>query len=232
MKKIIIAGLTLLIGFGGWLVYHSTSEIPENKHLIEKMNDKLKEQNHFKKGTLIKKVQGRQLIDERHLYIPVVFENGSRGKSLWVDGWFKWKLVRVDTDGSPEVWEIDPEKPSTFHVIYHLEGVDSMDLYYREELYWSISNGKETFYQPPIQLKKEVAFDERNYGAVELPQVWSDIRTKTSDLRRPKMNLGYITYDENQKVISPSPSSDTAYSFGGSEKLSFVIYLNKNDIVE
>ena len=60
-------------------------------------------------------IQNIVQLDERHVFVPFILENGSYGMASWTwEPWKKWEIHMFDSEGSPQLWTVGKESERYF----------------------------------------------------------------------------------------------------------------------
>ncbi|WP_175987223.1 hypothetical protein [Bacillus sp. Marseille-Q1617] len=194
-----------------WFYFSPPSPLPGNEQMVKEINELLPEAD-------ADEIQETIRIDDKHAVAPFKSKEGRYSVSNWVWKQREWKLGKVRTAGEPKIWKIYPDDPATYRIVWNIDPaedrVDTLNYFFIRERYYSIS-GTKHHYDPSIQMKKEVSFQENPYGVMKLPEDWIAVMEAMAEELgqgssfiddfnpQPYLSFGWIPLDENGEDFFP-----------------------------
>lgn len=246
-KKIVTFGIAVVIVLATATSFYGSNfskpaSFPEKGQLIEKMN------KIFPTAT-VKSIQDIVQVDQKHMFVPFLSEEGRYGVSYW--GWnkHKWKVLHIDNAGEPRLWKINSNDPSTYYMVWNIhpdDKVDYMKFYFIRNRGFQGSDGVET-YSPRIQLEKKVTLKEKTYAVIPLPREWSAIISSLQQAGNPNISdvifnsvfsnnndlfFGYIPFDKTDKAAGIMNSVNGSGYTNGDINLDYIRILDPFEIEE
>ncbi|MFY4776445.1 hypothetical protein [Metabacillus sp. RGM 3146] len=196
----ISAGLILVIILVYWFYFSKPAYVPSKEQAIKDINSS------FPK-VYARVIQDTIRVDERHVLIPFISKGKNYGLSYWVWQYHKWNVAGVDTKGSPSIWKINKNDPSTYQLVWNIHHPDnqlnSIDFYLMRKRNFNISGGIEQ-YDPKVQMNRNVSLLKKTYGVVKLPKEWSTLMNSFTKAASGKQNV----FQRND------PFPDQTFTFG------------------
>lgn len=222
-----------------WFYFSEPDPLPGEEQMIMEINELLPEAD-------AGEIQEIILIGDRHAVAPLISKEGTYGVSNWIWKQHEWKLGTVRTAGEPKIWKIDPGDPSTYRIVWNIDpaekSIHTLDFYFIRERYWSISYDKHQ-YDPSIQMKKEVSFQEHPYGVMKLPDDWIAVMEAMNSgksgrasslfddfIQQPHLSLGWIPLDENGEETFPEGAVNGSSFQNGNLKEEHMTVLNLEEV--
>ena len=220
-----------------WFYFSKPTIFPTNEQLVKEINSVFPE-------AAASVIQDTIPIDEHHSLVPFISEKGDYSLSYWVWKKDKWQAESIHTNGSPMVWKIDRDDPSSFYFVWNIHPDDqlsSIHFYLIRDRGYYITEGVEHYY-PRVQMDTNVSLQEKTYGVLRLPDDWIEFmdpfmkveRVKQPDLffndlfSEQYISFGWIPYNQRDKEAFPERSvNGSGYSY---EDLEHVMILDKADI--
>ncbi|MDN3019861.1 hypothetical protein PH210_27280 [Paenibacillus sp. BSR1-1] len=225
-----------------WVNFSKPASFPANEQLIERMNKVFP-------TAAVKSIQDHVQVDERHVFVPFVSEEGRYGVSYWEWKKNKWKLLHIDNAGVPRLWKINSNDPSTFYIVWNShpdDKVSYMKLYFIRDRGFQGHDGIET-YIPKIQLEKKVTLTDKSYGVLPMPADWSAIMKSLQQAGNPNisdrlfdsvfpninnLHFGFIPFDQsNQEAVIMNSVNGSSFT-NGDINLDYISILSKSEIEE
>lgn len=236
--KLVIGIAALLLVLATAFVYYykfaGPDEIPSKAYLKQGVNQALPEAK-------AAKVQDRVKVDERHLFVPFINQEGFYALSTWEWKNHKWRVSFVDTDGEPRVWRIDKNEPQSYRLIWNINPHDQvkyMDLYLMRKRNFVVSGGVGAYY-PKVQMKHRVYISKKPYDATRLPSDWQQVMANLGQigqdnqkqiLGNQNLYMGWMSFNNSDEIARPN-SPTNGYGFGnGHESIDYVMPLDKMDL--
>jgi hypothetical protein len=209
-KKEILIGAAIFLLVGSlaiyWFYFSKPSPLPSEDQMVKEINELLPKAD-------AGEIQETILVDEKHAVAPFTSKEGTYSVSNWIWKHHEWKLGTVRTAGEPKIWKIDPDDPSSYHIIWNInpaeDNIHTMSYFFMRDRYYSISGTKHR-YDPSIQMKTEVPLQEHPYGVMRLPDDWIAVMEALDDGNsgeassffdnfniQPHVSFGWIPLDEN-----------------------------------
>ncbi|MCG3419830.1 hypothetical protein [Oceanobacillus jordanicus] len=220
MKKrlwlIVIGILTLaVLAIIYWFYFSKPTSFPTNGRLIEEMN------NSFPSAAA-SEIQDTISVDDHNVLVPFISKNDDYSLSYWVWKRHKWRIASIDTTGTPMLWKVDRNHPSSYRVVWNIHPEDQLSyaaFYLRKDRGYHIIKGIE-HYEPGVQMMTEVSFEEKSYGMFQLSEEWAAFMDSLSEFGAAKqedtfyyrffpeqyMSIGWIPYDEQHHEAYPERS--------------------------
>ncbi|MBS4175109.1 hypothetical protein [Bacillus sp. FJAT-49736] len=202
--------------------------------------------NHSFPNAAIDMVQGSVELDSRHVFVPFKTRENKYGFSCWTWSKHKWELTAINTIGDPYLWKMDKDDPATYRFIWNINTYDkvkSIHFYFARDKNYHVNMGVE-YYDPKIQMQKEVLVKDQSYGFMKLPKDWIQVmesQYKVESEKQPDLPFfsfmpltsiyfGWIPYDEMGKEVNLNNFVDrTGFGSFGNE-LEDVRLLSKKDV--
>ncbi|MFK9092680.1 hypothetical protein [Bacillus salipaludis] len=230
-----LLGIVILSSALMYRFYFSNPKpFPSNKQVAGKINHALINAN-------ASVIQDTIAVDKKHKVVPFISEEGSYGLSYWEWKKNKWRIVSVNTGGSPHIWKVKNDDPSTYRLIWNLHPEDQlsyMKFYFVRDRSFFGHHGIET-YDPKIQLEKKIPLQAKSYGVMKLPNDWIEIINSAIKMEAAKAPRTFFNFQPvpNQfyfgwipyKVVNPSSSVGGGYT-SGAAGIEFVRYLGTEEI--
>ncbi len=234
-------GLTVVLSsaFIYWFYFAEPAAFPTNEQLVKEINNEFP----LADADLI---QDTVPIDERHVLVPFISNKDDYSLSYWVWQKHKWKVVNIDTKGSPIVWKIDRNDPSTHHFVWNIHPDDqlgSIYFYLVRDRGYHTTEGIEHYY-PRIQMEEKVSIKEKSYGSMQLPDEWAafmNASMKVETAKQPDMffngfipeqymSFGWIPHNQAGKETFPERSVNGNVYSSGNVELEHVMILGEGDL--
>ncbi|WP_168119546.1 hypothetical protein [Paenibacillus sp. HB172176] len=184
MKLIIAVAAALFVVISGYIIYGGKpGELPSPQEALEAMNRSYERAD-------AAEILDMQLLDKRHAFVPFTTGSDQTGMSFWVWHRFKWELrgMAASGSGSVHVWQLRGNDPSSSFFVWNMDPEeyigDSQFYLLRDRSMSSYGDGT-AYYLPRIQLKIDVNFREKPYGAMPYPQNWRDLIKNDRGLTLP-----------------------------------------------
>lgn len=244
-KRIMIVGAAAvaLIVVVLFVFLQQTSTPPSEFLTVKEIKKEIKE---VYQDSEIIEVQDLILIDDRNVFVPLLFENGNYGTAAWT--WKskdQWQLQSFDLIGSPQLWNIGDE---TGYFIWNMpldEQVAGVEFYMiRDRNAW-ISEGNPV-YLPRIQIEQFVPFDGKGYGVFKMPKEWMELTKQLSEYEAGRteglfqsmfsqnelVQFGWRTVDNKGQFKDIEPNNQTMGGFGYSRSpdFQFVFPLHEGEV--
>lgn len=219
-----------------WLYFSKPTSFPTNEQIVQEINTM------FPKAKA-DVIQDTIFLDDRHVYIPFISERNDYGYSYWKWHFGDWKIARIETSGSPNLWKIKESDPSTYHITWNIHPNDKLtsnDFYLMKERNFQVSENYSLFsnsrlesYSPKIQMKQTQTLQEKSYGTMQLPDEWVSIIKADMKLDvTPSSNLFFMYMGHDQFYIGWKPHSQNVDDSFPGHSLNGSIYSNLNIDVE
>lgn len=226
-----------------YLIYFSPpASFPSEKQLIEEINNTFPEAE-------VTDIQDVFDVGDRQRYVPFKSNETSYGKSFWVWDKYRWRVRYIDTVGEPQLWRINKNDPSSYHIVWNIHPDDQLkeiQFYLTRDRGYSIrENTKETYY-PKVQMRQKISIEGEGYGVLKIPKDWVDFVNTINDTQAAKQSrfdalltgisaeqqvfYGWIPYDGANKVAFPSNSVNGSGYSNGDIDLDFVMILNESEV--
>ena len=220
-----------------WFYFSKPASFPTNEQLVEEINSIFPE-------AAASVIQDTIPIDEHHVVVPFISDKGDYSLSYWVWQKDKWRAESIHTNGSPMVWKIDRNDPSSFRFVWNIHPDDqlgSLHFYLIRDRGYQVTEGVEHYY-PRVQMDTKVSLQENTYGVLRLPDDWIAFMDASMKVETAKqhdlffndffpeqyMSFGWIPYNQADKEAYPERSvNGSGYSNGD---LEHVMILDKGDI--
>jgi hypothetical protein len=238
----IISVLTfLLISTVVYLSYFSQpSTFLTEQQIIAEINKK----PHLKAN--VKEVQAILTLSKRNIYVPFITSDDSYGKSFWVWDKYRWRLAYVNTGGSPRIWKVNNNDPTSYHVVWNLHPEDQIKhvkFYMIRDRGYSTTGGEDRKYYPRVQVQQTISLKEASYGVLKIPKEWATFVTSINETHATSSDVffnfmpterqvlyGWALYNEQNELTFPSKSVNGRSSKSGEIELEFVRFLNDSEI--
>jgi len=145
-------------------------------------NDLIEELNSNGNYARVSEILDMVSIDERHVFVPFVLENGRYGFSAWE--WNpsrKWEILAFHSVDGPSLWNIDNRSERYF--VYNFppdDKVTELHVYMiRDRNAW-ISYDVPA-YLPRIQLEENISLGDKRYGVYKMPEEWVELNDRLSE---------------------------------------------------
>ncbi|MFZ7947003.1 hypothetical protein [Neobacillus sp. 19] len=183
-------------------------------------------------------------VDQKHKVVPFISENGDYGLSYWEWKKNKWRIVSVNTGGSPHIWKVKSDDPSTYRLVWNVHPDDQLSyikfFFIRDRGFFG-HDGVET-YDPKIQMEKKIPLQVKSYGVMKLPNDWVEIMHSAIKIDASKapgtfftfqpvnnqFYFGWIPYDNEDKVANPASFIGGGWTSGA--EIEFVRHLGTAEI--
>ncbi|MBS4201689.1 hypothetical protein KHA93_18970 [Bacillus sp. FJAT-49732] len=223
-----------------WFYLSKPAPFPKKEQLVEEINSIFPEAA----ATVI---QDTIPVDEHHVLVPFISKEDHYGLSYWV--WHKhvWKVAFIDTNGEPRLWKVDRNNPSSYRIVWNIhpeDHISSIHFYLLKDRGYLITEGKE-YYYPKVQMKESVSLQEKNYGAMQLPENWVTFMNtfiKVESAKQPNLffndifteqyvSFGWISYDQTNKEAFPERSFNGGGAYSNENvDLEFLMILDKEEL--
>lgn len=183
-------------------------------------------------------------LDDRHLFVPFISEDGEYGASFWVWKRFEWDIPAVQSHGYPQNWQLKENDPASGYLVWNLDPaskIKELDFYLIRDREAGRTDGND-YYRPRAQLETSVGLDGRSYGILRMPDDWIELQEAaalTEDRRRlhdiwgwtesgvPQYRIGYVSVLDGE----PEALGGSSWSYGsGTIHLSPVFILNDREL--
>lgn len=204
--------------------------------------------NHTNDDVYAKEIQDIIFIDQKHVFVPYISKEKDYGLSFWKWQHHKWKIVNIiDKGGTPRIWKIKPNDPSTFVTFWNYKPADQVnEIKFRltRERNYMMSNGN-VYYAPEIFLEQRIRLLKKTYGFLKYPSNWSKIQELESKAG-PKENIFFLqehgyrtsltmsmtTYDKNGKEVFPEESINGNDYIVEDELIDYILYADDKDFID
>lgn len=194
-KLMMLISLALVIGAVTYGLHQSfPARFPDHDALVRSMNEL------FPRAS-VKTIQDTIHVDLHHVYVPFISENGDHGSSFWVWKWFGWKVINIETKGSPLLWKTKGEDPSGQYLTWNLDPRDSLNqiqYYLIQDRYFHISSGIHR-YTPRVELSISLSIEEQPFGGLSLPEKWIGILEDTMATEQSHSSSWFFSTDHSMK---------------------------------
>ncbi|WP_025783968.1 hypothetical protein [Sporosarcina sp. D27] len=167
-----VASVLLLVFM--WWNYSPPSQFPDERQLLQEMNDML---NQYRSGDKVADIQQAIQADRRHVAVPYISDDGNYGMSFWIWGKWKWELISLESNGEPRLWMIDRNDPTSYFLTWNVApeiAAEKLNAYIIRRRDYGVMDGK-TYYSPRVQMSKEIVLAEESFGAIPLPPTWQEV---------------------------------------------------------
>jgi hypothetical protein len=234
--------LTCVVSFY-WFYWAEPDPLPTRQEMAAEMNRLFPE-------VVVGQIQETLYLDERHLFVPFRSEGGSYGFSVWAWRWHRWQVASIESTGQPKLIKLHNDNPASYHLVWNLhpsDGVSKIAFYLKRERSFRYSDGEE-YYDPSIQMKKEVSVGGRSYGWLALPGHWVSVlkslmtldaqthpKTGLDDLMDqmfppPMVYFGWIPYNHLNQETFPERSVNGQHYSNGKLSVDYILKLDKDEI--
>ena len=119
-----LIGLGVFVLLSSFIIYRyyfsQPGPFPTNEELVDEMNSVFPE-------AAASEIQAAVSIDEHRVVVPFISNRDDYSLSYWKWERGKWSAVSIHTNGSPMVWKMDNDHPSTFHFVWNIHPEDKLD---------------------------------------------------------------------------------------------------------
>ncbi|WP_433746929.1 hypothetical protein [Falsibacillus pallidus] len=132
------------------------------------------------------KIQDILSIDSTHVLVPIITSEDTYGLIFMVWKHHKWTMDSIVTNGSPRIWTLKKNDPSSQYIVWNMHPDDQLgqiDFYLLKRRSYSGSGGIST-YEPGTQMKTPALLNESTYGFKKLPKDWAYYMEKFKDTSR------------------------------------------------
>ncbi|UFT99380.1 hypothetical protein KO561_19795 [Radiobacillus kanasensis] len=231
-KKIIISIISLLILlFALGYLFRPPSDFPSEKELLNQIPE-------------AKTIQDILFLDDKHVYVPFIMNDNSYGMSMWV--WKNgWRLVADGDIGAPYIWQIYPDNPDSYRLLYNIhpeDQVSSINFYLLRRRYYSVSFNDVHTYTPGIQKHFTMELSKKSYGMIKIPTDWKEMiidymKVSKEDeqpilpsLGGPYIEFAWNTTNQHGEEIQPHKTYVGGFSITGSYIINSLRYMNQEEI--
>ncbi len=233
-----LLGIMILSSAMMYRFYFSNPKpFPSNKQAAAKINHTLLNAN-------ANVIQDTVDVDKKHKVVPFISEDGNYGLSYWEWKKRKWRIVSVNTGGSPHIWKVKSDDPSTYRLIWNLHPGDQlsyMKFYFVRDRGFFGHDGMVT-YDPKIQMEKKIPLQAKSYGVMKLPNEWVEIMNSAIKMGAAKdpgqffhfqpvnyqFYFGWNPYNKEDKVVYSDSSIGGGFTSGA--EIDYVRSLGTKDI--
>lgn len=197
-------------------------------------------------GENVDEIQDIIFIDQTNAFVPFISKEKRYGLSFWKWEHHKWNVVNImDKGGSPYVWKIDPNNPSSYVIFWNYHPDDHVEkLKFRliQKRGFYTSDGIST-YTPLVNLEQIVNVHDKTYGYFKYPDEWNEILKlerkvgvrKTSLLfDDPNYNsafyISWSPYLKNGKEALPENSVNGNSFSNGDEVFDYVLIESDHEV--
>lgn len=231
--------LVTLLGIIYWFYFTKPSTFPSNEQLVEEINSIFPD-------AAASVIQDTIPADKHHVLVPFISDKGDYGLSYWIWQRNKWRAVSIDTKGTPMVWKIDRNDPSTYQFVWNIhpdDQISSIHYYLIRERGYLITEGIEHYY-PGVQMEKKISLDKKSYGMLPLPKEWVTFMNAFINVESSKqpdmfskhffpeqfMLFGWIPYNQAYTETMPERSFNGSGYSTGKIDLEHLMILNKEEL--
>jgi hypothetical protein len=227
--------LILIFSFGiYWFYFSKPVTFPKDEELIKEIQTAFQEASPDRILDSIK-------VDEEHYFVPFISKDNEYGTSYWVWERHKWRLAKIDSRGTPLVWKIDKNNPSTYYLVWNFhpdDQVKNADIHLFRRRSFQISEGVDT-YIPGIQMKQKISLQEKSFGVMKMPNDWLSllypfikVQSSNSSLELEHyFTIGWTTYDSSGKIKFPENSvNGESYSTGVEIETDFAPIIDDHEL--
>ncbi|WP_188456025.1 hypothetical protein [Virgibacillus oceani] len=240
MVLIVVSILILLsLFFTYWFYFSKPTAFPTNKQLATRINTLFPKAN-------AETIQDTIELDSEHAFVPFISGEDNYGTSYWVWEKHKWKPSYIDTVGEPVVWKTDKDDPASFHIVWNIHPDDQIsraNFYLIRDRGYHISSGEHT-YVPQIQMEKNVRFEGKSYGTIQLPDDWCSFMTQSNKLalaQNPNrynssliqdlsVYIGWMPLNDSNETTFPENSVNGSGFSNGDNHINFMRILDKSEL--
>lgn len=243
-KRLLITAIIFFVIAANYLYQNvdgSPGKLPSREHAVKVINEVLDQAD-------VREVMEMIQLDSHHAFVPFVSMSGQLGMSYWVWEKFKWRVGRVDMNGSPHIWKLDKRDPSKHYFVWHYnpEGIISGLTYYLIRERNARSIGGNNFYTPRIQMESPfLNLEEKPYGALPFPEEWASIVREDMSVngsgqrdvslfggsKVSMLHVGLLPQYNEKKAAEHFSSSSHSYTYSNKYlDLEFVWILNQSEL--
>lgn len=219
--------LLFLIGLAGLLIFSITvtwfdfsklERFLSNDELIHEINSSVP-------NVTVRAIQDVVQLDERHIYVPYISQEGHYNDSYWIWKRGRWQVNMLNSPSKPQIWKIKKEDPSSYYFVWNFPRDDEwseLKLYYIRNRSYSISEDMGSYY-PRVQLEEKVSLVEKSYGALQLPKEWVSTIKPFIEVEKAKqpnffheqsIYFGWMSYDQFGREKIPESRSGVGHYYG------------------
>jgi len=204
--------------------------------------------SHTYEGEYVKDIQDIIFIDKRHVFVPYISKENGYGASFWKWQHHKWKIVNIiDKAGTPRLWKIKPNNPSSYVMFWNYNPVDRVDeIKFRlvRERNYMMSN-ENVYYAPEIFLEHRVSLHKKTYGFLTYPNKWSKIQKLEAEAGTKQtlfflqeqgssssLSMSMTMYDNVGKEVFPEESLNSNDYLVEDELFEYIMYTDDKDFID
>lgn len=190
-------------------------------------------------------IQDTIFLDERHVFVPFISNDGQYSSSYWTSKKKGWEVVYIHSSDQPRIWKIDKNDPSTYYIVWNFFPEEKLKLtryYLIRNREYSVIDGIEN-YNPRVQMQIEISLEDNQYGALQLPKDWVtfiDPLMKMEKVKQPDplsyfvleqyLYFGWRTFDENGQPVMPiGPKHNWGFSRGNAV-IDYMMIINEEQL--